>query len=135
MLIYSNCNIHDCTWGNRPDNLSRAEREKESEFKAYRTKWLCVWILSNASFAYFFHTLTKKGHGEFVIAFLLLGFLILSIRTVGSVAYIIEETLLNRKKVPGEEEVEPETVPLNQDNEIEEPEEPEEHSSVQDENM
>jgi hypothetical protein len=99
MLIYANCNIHDCTWGNRPDVLSKGEREKEAEFKAYRTKWLCVWILSNAVFAWFFNTLSTKGHGEFVLAVLMVGFAILVIRFIGSILYLFVECCAERRRV------------------------------------
>lgn len=89
LLIYANANIHDCTWGNRPDTLNKGEQQKESEFKAYRTKWLLLWILGNATFSYVFFTLFAKGRPEFVIVILFIGFVILCLRGIGSVAYFI----------------------------------------------
>jgi hypothetical protein len=83
--MYANANIHDCTWGNRPDTLSRAELAKENDFKAYRTKWLVIWTVSNTIFAYFFNVLDRNGGEQFFFALILLGFFVLGIRAIGSI--------------------------------------------------
>ena len=99
MLIYANCNVHDCSWSNRPNVLSRGELEKEAEFKAYRTKWICFWVLCNVIFAYFFQSLSHKGYVEFVVVILMIGFFMLVIRAVFSFTYLIRENRLERLKV------------------------------------
>lgn len=37
-LIYAICNIHDCTWGNRPDQQSDEEKARLEEFEEFRTR-------------------------------------------------------------------------------------------------
>lgn len=54
--IYAICNIHDCTWGNRPDNLTEEEKAKREEFEYYRTKWVIIWIVSNLTYVKMFET-------------------------------------------------------------------------------
>ena len=98
-LIYANSNIHDCTWGNRPDTLNKGEQIKEITFKAYRTKWLLVWILCNATFAYVFYTLFNKGSEIYVIIILMIGFVTLFIRFGGSVVYFFQEINYQRKPI------------------------------------
>ena len=36
--IYAVCNIHDCSWGNRPEVMTEEEIMKQEEFQEYRTK-------------------------------------------------------------------------------------------------
>ena len=48
--IYSVCNIHDCSWGNRPEIMTEEELQKVTDFQHYRTKWVVYWILSNVLF-------------------------------------------------------------------------------------
>lgn len=68
LIMYSICNIHDCTWGNRPDELRDIERARQSEFMAYRSKWVVIWVFSNVIFAYMFNALDKlSGEGNVYI--------------------------------------------------------------------
>ncbi|CAG9324058.1 unnamed protein product [Blepharisma stoltei] len=57
--IYAICNIHDCTWGNRPQELNNDERERLSDYQAFRTRWLVIWVLTNTFFAYCINFLNK----------------------------------------------------------------------------
>ena len=52
-MIYSICNVHDCTWGNRPDQLTLEEKDRKDEFEEFRAKWVLIWILCNSGFSYF----------------------------------------------------------------------------------
>jgi hypothetical protein len=45
--IYAVCNIHDCSWGNRPEVMTEEELMKVADFQHYRTKWVIIWIISN----------------------------------------------------------------------------------------
>lgn len=45
--IYAVCNIHDCSWGNRPEVMTEEELMKVTDFQHYRTKWVIIWIVSN----------------------------------------------------------------------------------------
>lgn len=55
--IYAICNIHDCSWGNRPDMMTDEEKAKREEFEHYRTKWAIIWIISNLIYVKLFETL------------------------------------------------------------------------------
>mmetsp|Transcript_32571 Transcript_32571/g.56385 ORF Transcript_32571/g.56385 Transcript_32571/m.56385 type:complete len:774 (-) Transcript_32571:45-2366(-) len=61
LTIFSICNTHDCTWGNRPQELTAKEIEQEEEKKGFRTRWLIVWTISNAAFAYFLNVIDKAS--------------------------------------------------------------------------
>jgi chitin synthase len=63
-ITYAMCNIHDCSWGNRPGTLSQTELDRQVDFKSYRTKWVIVWVLSNAAFAYFLNIVDKASGSE-----------------------------------------------------------------------
>ena len=101
-LIYSICNVHDCTWGNRPDQLNDDEKSKLEEFEEFRGRWVIVWVLSNGSFAYFLDTLDKINQekaaeegegGNYWIVYMigLIGAAILCIRFVGGVLFFLDE--------------------------------------------
>ena len=45
-LIYSICNVHDCTWGNRPDALSAEEKDRLEEFEEFRTRCCIIWVFA-----------------------------------------------------------------------------------------
>ena len=51
-LIYSICNVHDCTWGNRPDKLTQSENKRLEEYEQFRTRWVVVWLVCNIYFPY-----------------------------------------------------------------------------------
>ena len=55
--IYSVCNIHDCSWGNRPEIMTEEELLKVEEFQHYRTKWVIIWIICNLMFVKLMQTL------------------------------------------------------------------------------
>eukprot|EP00359_Climacostomum_virens_P002109 CAMPEP_0204898632 /NCGR_PEP_ID=MMETSP1397-20131031/1407_1 /ASSEMBLY_ACC=CAM_ASM_000891 /TAXON_ID=49980 /ORGANISM="Climacostomum Climacostomum virens, Strain Stock W-24" /LENGTH=797 /DNA_ID=CAMNT_0052066515 /DNA_START=163 /DNA_END=2556 /DNA_ORIENTATION=+ len=96
-MVYAICNTHDCTWGNRPDKLKDEERQKEEEFKAFRTRWLALWAFSNAVYAFFFNTLDlKRGNSEhlfgltveyYIYAVAVYALFILMVRFIGSMLF------------------------------------------------
>lgn len=45
--IYSICNIHDCSWGNRPETMTKEERDRMEDFEKFRTKWVASWAVTN----------------------------------------------------------------------------------------
>ena len=93
-LIYSICNVHDCTWGNRPDQLSNEEKNRRQEFKRFRAKWVIVWILCNSGFSYLL-TLEKNSGSTNSYYYLLIistiGMAILILRIFGGLAYWVIE--------------------------------------------
>ena len=96
-LIYSICNIHDCTWGNRPDALSAEEKERLEEFEEFRTKWAIIWVLCNSGLAYLITSIsdTSKTNSQsfiFLAAIAAVGGVILLIRALGGIIYFFSET-------------------------------------------
>ena len=57
--IYAICNIHDCSWGNRPDMMTEEEKSRREEFEHYRTKWVIIWIICNLTYVKLFETFVK----------------------------------------------------------------------------
>ena len=60
MMVYSMCNLHDISWGNRPsvssgtDALSsnaKKQQELKANYQVFRVNFLACWILMNAVFA------------------------------------------------------------------------------------
>jgi hypothetical protein len=72
-LIYSICNIHDVSWGNRPGGESVSEQQK-AHFESQRITWLLIWVLSNGLFSSFFNWLSG-GEDENARKFISLHFL------------------------------------------------------------
>ncbi|CAG9335226.1 unnamed protein product [Blepharisma stoltei] len=97
-LMHAMCNLHDCTWGTRPDNPTEQERENEEDFKIFRTYWLMIWVFTNAGFAYALNFLNKNKKGEgYVYAMAATGFFILLLRFLGGIFYMIQECFYDRK--------------------------------------
>ena len=56
--IYSMCNLHDVSWGNRPAGTGQEaftadksdQAKSEADYKVYRTKFLLKWLAANLGF-------------------------------------------------------------------------------------
>lgn len=97
-LIYSICNTHDCSWGNRPDLLTNEEKNRIEEFEEFRIRWVIVWVLCNSSFAYFLNALGNIESGQWYIYGVgLFGMSIMMFRFLGAVFYVIHEACCKRK--------------------------------------
>ena len=99
-LIYSICNVHDCTWGNRPDILNEEERGKSDEFEEYRAKWVIVWVLCNAGFSYLLIWINQssKNGSSYLFAIGGVSVFILTIKALGGVLHVIVEPCLKTFK-------------------------------------
>ena len=62
--IYSYCNIHDITWGNRATVVDEAVRQKEDQFKSFRLNVLILWIIFNVLGSYTLNQLVRGGNSE-----------------------------------------------------------------------
>jgi cellulose synthase/poly-beta-1,6-N-acetylglucosamine synthase-like glycosyltransferase len=99
-FIYSICNVHDCTWGNRPDVLTDEEKERLEEFEEFRTRWAIIWVLCNSGFAYVMSELDKQNNS---VSFLFLastaaaGVSIMILRALGGIVYLAVENFNDRK--------------------------------------
>ena len=62
-VIYAFCNIHDMSWGTRESNSDTA-KQKEREFKAYRSKFLITWLVFNMFISFLINFLWKKARGN-----------------------------------------------------------------------
>lgn len=92
-LIYSICNVHDCTWGNRPDNLNEEEKQRTEEFEEFRAKWVIIWVICNSSFSYFLN-LAQKDQSKtyyFFVTIAGIGITIILVRLFGGIIYFFSE--------------------------------------------
>ena len=99
-FIYSICNVHDCTWGNRPDSLTAEEKERIEEFEEFRTRWAIIWALCNSGFAYAMSTLNELDNstGFFILSGITAAAIsIMLLKAVGGIVYILVESIKNRK--------------------------------------
>ena len=101
LLMYSICNIHDVSWGNRPDTMSNLERARVSQFMAYRSRWVLIWVFTNTIFAYLFNSLDKLNSEENVYIQILagVGLFMLALRWVGSILYTVQEACKSKYAV------------------------------------
>ena len=112
-IIYAMCNIHDVTWGNRPDKQTQDELSKLEDFKKFRTSWVLLWALTNGFLAYLLDALDSKSskYGGIVYLVGIFGIIGLIIRFLGGMAYIfccknrdIGEKIIDANKIKEEEE-------------------------------
>ncbi|OMJ92142.1 hypothetical protein SteCoe_5130 [Stentor coeruleus] len=100
-LIYSICNVHDCTWGNRPDALSNDEKNRLEEFEEFRTRWAIIWALCNSGFAYGMGELDKQStiySFYFLAAISGSGIGILILRVLGGILFVFIECCKKKLK-------------------------------------
>ena len=102
-LIYSICNIHDCTWGNRPDALSSDEKERLEEFEEFRTRWAILWLLSNCLLVYLILGVSDTENTDsqsfyFLISIAGVGLTVLLIRVFGGIIFLFLEPCKKTKK-------------------------------------
>jgi len=94
-LVYAMCNIHDCSWGSRPDQLSEEEKNRLEEYEEFRARWTIIWALSNATLAYFFDLIDKQGKQNLyywaIYAVAFIGLAILACRFIFAMIYLIWE--------------------------------------------
>jgi len=93
-LIYSICNIHDVSWGNRPDKMTDEEKDKADEYKNERTRWVLVWIFFNAAFAYLSNIVTSSGNSwckAYILVLGLAAYMIIIVKFIGGFFYVFDE--------------------------------------------
>ena len=97
-MVYSICNIHDCSWGTRPDKMKEEETKKKQEFEAFRGRWVLIWLVSNVVFGYHLNSIDNEEHSTgndenyvYVYAVGIAGISILIIRFIGGVVFLLGE--------------------------------------------
>lgn len=93
-LIYSICNVHDCTWGNRPDMLNDDEKQRLEEFEEFRARWVIIWTFCNTLFSYVMTSVNSGSSSNAYFYFLVIssvGMVILMIRVIGGIIYAFIE--------------------------------------------
>lgn len=92
--IYAICNIHDCSWGNRPDLKTEAEKKMDDRFKSKRANGVILWIIINGFFVYFSSLLSAYSNvATHYYLNSLAGFLyvIIFIKFIGAICYVVDE--------------------------------------------
>jgi hypothetical protein len=103
-LIYAMCNIHDVSWGNRETVMTAAETNREDDYKAYRTKWVLIWLLLNCSFGYFINRMEQEGDTIFMVIVAIAALCLLFLRFLGSMLYLCAECRKNCRKKRGKDD-------------------------------
>lgn len=76
MSLYGFCNIHDVSWGNRPQSTKagmehmniRDEQtalKVKSDYNVYRVKFLLAWVLSNMVYMVSFDMISRCSESKF----------------------------------------------------------------------
>lgn len=92
--IYAICNIHDCTWGNRPDKQTDEEKNSAKEYRNGRSRWVLVWIVSNGAVAIILNWMDGKGGQTshiYVNMLALFVFGIIVLKFIGGLLYVLDE--------------------------------------------
>ena len=93
-FIYSVCNVHDCSWGNRKDTLTSFEDLSSDEYEKFRTQWAVFWVLCNSAIAYLAYYVYKLDNQfSFVVITIITitGTSIIILRGLGAIIYIFVE--------------------------------------------
>ena len=93
--MYSICNIHDCSWGNRPTG-GREEANNADEFEKFRAKWVVWWAVLNIFVAYTIDTLDRESVINTNLYIYCVGIGQLSImvfKVLGGIAFIIKHKI------------------------------------------
>ena len=77
LTIYAISNIHDVSWGSRPDNkdkkvearFAQMEKKRETNYKNYRSNFLIIWITVNIIVAYLI-TYSARNDYDWVLIFI-----------------------------------------------------------------
>ena len=75
LTIYAISNIHDVSWGSRPDNkdkkvearFAKMEKKREINYKNYRSNFLIIWIMVNFAVAFCITRSSKNGDKSVII--------------------------------------------------------------------
>jgi cellulose synthase/poly-beta-1,6-N-acetylglucosamine synthase-like glycosyltransferase len=91
--IYAICNIHDCTWGNRPEHMTEEERGKLDDFELFRTGWALLWVCVNSFFAYLMDAANQSStaYTNYIYAVGLAGMSLIYLRFLGGFAHFIKQ--------------------------------------------
>jgi cellulose synthase/poly-beta-1,6-N-acetylglucosamine synthase-like glycosyltransferase len=101
LVIYAFCNIHDCSWGNRPtvgasvaqqQQAADAKRKKDEEFKAFRTHVVVAWIFANLGISILIVKFQRQDSGEntFLLIYCVYITSILVIKLLGCILFSLK---------------------------------------------
>jgi chitin synthase len=95
--IYAVCNIHEVTWGSRPDFPTTEERKRTDEYEHHRTRWVILWVVSNVGY-YALVMATSNDTGMYYLyVTMAIITIIYSIKFVGSIVYLFQEWFCRKK--------------------------------------
>ena len=99
-FTYAICNIHDCTWGNRPDTLTADEIQRLGEFEESRAKWVIMWTFSNSLFNYAILSIKDNSAYEYYLFGIIgINLGLLFMRVAGGVIYVLHECCKKSGKI------------------------------------
>lgn len=88
--IYAICNIHDCSWGNRPDMMTEEEKARREEFEHYRTKWVIIWIICNLIYVKLFEMFVQLDSQNVALYVLYtMAMIMIMVRFIGCLTFFL----------------------------------------------
>ncbi|OMJ86741.1 hypothetical protein SteCoe_11677 [Stentor coeruleus] len=94
--IYAVCNIHDCSWGNRPGGSDYVLEDKfegktsKNAYELFRAYYVIFWLLGNSAFAYTLDAFnaSSKSYSIYIFYVGIGGLIIMIIRFVGAFIFL-----------------------------------------------
>ena len=104
--IYSICNLHDLSWGNRPQGnnaeFEEVQKAKDIMYRNFRSTTLLIWALTNWGIGNFLSYLAQKGSSDsytVIQAFALFLSMVVGFKIIFSTLYSFKAYFYDRAKV------------------------------------
>lgn len=111
--IYAICNIHDCSWGNRPEVMSSEELAKLEDYEQYRTGWALLWAFINGFLGYYLSAVnaSSTSYRNYIYLVGIIGMGLLYIRFLGGFLFFFKQkcckyTCISSEKSPDDSKIE-----------------------------
>ena len=91
--IYAISNIHDVSWGNRAQVLTKEEESEMDENEKFRTGWTLLWAFINFFFAYILDAADRSddAYSSYIYAIGVIGMSMIYIRFIGGFAHFLKQ--------------------------------------------
>lgn len=95
--IYAVVNIHEVTWGSRPDLPTPDERKRSDEYEHHRTRWVILWVVSNVGYYALVMGTSKDTGMYYLYVTMAIITIIYTVKFVGSIIYLFQEWCCRKK--------------------------------------
>ena len=87
-IIYSMCNLHDISWGNRDTNHKNAN-DTQKALEQFRALYLIIWLSLNTIYGYGLIYLNDTGDSIYVLSLSILVSLVIVLKLICSVIHVL----------------------------------------------